>query len=101
MALTVLIATIAVASSVTVAEAKNIRSQKVKNAFAKINHCPSTGLPSASCPGYVIDDIVPLDCGGKDVVSNKQWQTVEEADEKDKWERNGPECKHRTHGVKA
>lgn len=81
------------------ANAANIRKQSVKDAFAKLHHCPATGLPTASCKGFVIDDIVPLDCGGKDVVSNKQWQTIAEGKAKDKVERNGPKCKHRTHGV--
>jgi hypothetical protein len=31
---------------------------------------------------------------------NLQWQTIAAAKAKDKWERNGPECKHRTHGRK-
>jgi hypothetical protein len=80
------------------AAATNVRSQKVKDAFAKLHPCPSTGLRKASCPGFIIDDIEALDCGGKDVVSNKQWQTLAASREKDKWERNGPNCKHRTHG---
>lgn len=76
------------------------RSYKAKADFAKINPCPSTHKPKTACPGYVIDHIQSLDCGGADNPSNMQWQTVQAAKEKDKWERNGPECKHRTHGVK-
>jgi len=38
--------------------------------------------------GYVIDHIVPLECGGADVPSNMQWQTVQEAKIKDRTERN-------------
>jgi len=41
--------------------------------------------------GHVVDHIVPLACGGADAPSNMQWQTVEEAKAKDKWERKG--CK--------
>jgi hypothetical protein len=40
-------------------------------------------------PGYVIDHIVPLACGGPDDPSNMQWQTTADAKAKDKWERIG------------
>jgi len=40
-------------------------------------------------PGYVVDHIVPLACGGADAPSNMQWQTVEAAKAKDKVERIG------------
>src|SRR5262249_49175312 len=38
--------------------------------------------------GYVVDHIVPLECGGADVPANMQWQTVQEAKIKDRTERN-------------
>ncbi len=38
-----------------------------------------------ACPGYVID-VRALACGGADVPTNMQWQTVAAAKEKDKWE---------------
>jgi len=38
--------------------------------------------------GYVVDHIVPLECGGADVPSNMQWQTAAEARIKDRTERN-------------
>jgi hypothetical protein len=79
--------------------AATTRSYKARSSFAHANPCPSTGKASTRCPGYVIDHIIPLDCGGLDDPSNMQWQTIAEAKAKDKWERNGPECKHRTHGV--
>jgi len=40
-------------------------------------------------PGYVVDHIKPLACGGRDEPSNMQWQTVEQARLKDKIERKG------------
>jgi len=39
-----------------------------------------------ACPGYVIDHIQPLACGGEDAPANMQWQTRTEAKEKDRWE---------------
>jgi hypothetical protein len=42
-----------------------------------------------SCPGYVIDHNKPLACGGADSPENMQWQTIDDAKEKDKWERKG------------
>jgi hypothetical protein len=36
--------------------------------------------------GYVIDHVVPLECGGSDAPSNMQWQTAAEAKAKDKTE---------------
>ena len=70
-----------------IAYAKGHRSQKAKKDFAKENICPSTGKNTLPCPGYVIDHVKPLACGGVDNPSNMLWQTVEEGKEKDKWER--------------
>jgi len=47
-----------------------------------------TGYPKGR-PGYVVDHIIPLVCGGDDDPSNMQWQTKEAAKEKDGWERKG------------
>lgn len=74
------------------AEARIPRSQAAKWQFAKTHACPSTGLHRPSCPGYVIDHIIALDCGGRDRPGNFQWQTVAEGKTKDKWERIG--CAH-------
>jgi hypothetical protein len=38
------------------------------------------GRVSEGSQRYVVDHIVPLECGGADVSSNMQWQTVQEAD---------------------
>jgi hypothetical protein len=45
-------------------------------------------MPKGACPGYVIDHINPLECGGADAPFNMQWQTIAEGKAKDRWERN-------------
>jgi hypothetical protein len=59
------------------------RSDAARHAFAR-----KTGYPNGR-PGYVIDHIVPLACGGADVPANMQWQAVADAKTKDKTERVG------------
>lgn len=54
--------------------------------FRRLHPCPATGRTRGACPGYVIDHIKPLACGGADRPSNLQWQTVRQAKEKDRWE---------------
>lgn len=63
------------------ANGKIARSQAARHAFER-----QTGYPSGR-PGYVIDHIKPLACGGADATSNMQWQTIEAAKAKDKVER--------------
>ena len=67
------------------------RSQTAKNRFKREHPCPATGESRGACPGWVIDHIKPLACGGADDPSNMQWQTVEDAKAKDRWERK--DCK--------
>ena len=66
------------------------RSAAARYEFRRDNRCPATGEAKGVCPGYVIDHIKPLACGGLDDPTNMQWQTREAAREKDKWERR--EC---------
>ena len=62
------------------ANGKIIRSEAAKNEFKK-----QTGFTNGRT-GYVIDHIIPLNKGGCDCPENMQWQTIEYAKEKDKWE---------------
>lgn len=63
------------------------RSTAPKHAFEHGHPCPSTGRNTGACPGYVIDHVRPLECGGADDPLNMQWQTVAEGKSKDKMER--------------
>jgi len=58
-----------------------------KHAFERQHPCPSTGKTSGRCPGYVVDHVKPLECGGADAPGNMQWQTIAEGKAKDKTER--------------
>lgn len=65
------------------ASGRILRSAEAKDAFKR-----QTGYPHGR-PGYVIDHVVPLACGGADAPTNMQWQTKEAAAAKDKTERIG------------
>jgi hypothetical protein len=40
------------------------RSSSAKHEFQRMRPCPATGSASGPCPGYVIDHVTPLACGG-------------------------------------
>ena len=63
------------------------RSQAEVRAFMRLHPCPSTHKNHPPCPGWIVDHVKPLACGGADDPSNMQWQTVADAKAKDKWER--------------
>jgi hypothetical protein len=67
------------------------RSRAARAEFMRQHPCPSTGKGYGACPGYVVDHVKPLACGGADAPSNMNWQTIAEGKAKDKWERIG--CK--------
>ena len=73
------------------ADAAVKRSTKAKRDFQKVNPCPAIGKKTGACPGYVVDHVVALACGGADLPGNMQWQSYSSAKKKDKWERRG--CK--------
>ncbi|MDQ2662806.1 MAG: HNH endonuclease [Candidatus Eremiobacteraeota bacterium] len=59
------------------------RSLREKHLFWR-----DTGYPHGR-PGYIVDHVVPLACGGADAPGNMQWQTKAAARAKDRWERKG------------
>ncbi|MCX8506737.1 MAG: hypothetical protein ORN98_09020 [Alphaproteobacteria bacterium] len=81
------------------AQAGAHRSASAKREFMRLHPCPANERTRGRCPGYVIDHVIPLDCAGADDPNNMQWQTIAEGKAKDKWERNGANCRHRTHGI--
>lgn len=43
--------------------------------------------------GYVVDHICALSCGGLDITTNMQYQTIADSKLKDKWETTGYGCR--------
>ena len=74
-------------------DAKIHRSVAAKAAFQRGHPCPATGLKRGKCPGFIIDHINALACGGPDIPTNMQWQSAVAAKSKDRWERKG--CHYR------
>jgi hypothetical protein len=64
------------------------RSKTARSAFMHEHPCPSTGKTNGRCPGYVVDHVNALECGGADASYNMQWQATADAKAKDKTERN-------------
>ncbi|WP_231879544.1 HNH endonuclease signature motif containing protein [Methylomonas koyamae] len=87
--LSILLVALLLATTTSPLTAQQKRSEAAKGAFKRMNPCPANGRTSGSCPGYVIDHIRPLACGGADDPSNMQWQTVSAGKAKDGWERKG------------
>lgn len=95
----ILIAAMILAIIACPTEARRERSEAAKNHFKHSHPCPSNGHASGACPGYVIDHITPIACGGPDDPSNMQWQTVAAGKAKDKWERKGCVARASSHGI--
>ena len=68
--------------------ARDARGRIQRSAAARHVFARQTGDPNGR-PGYVIDHIIPLACGGADKPSNMQWQTIAAGKAKDKVERVG------------
>lgn len=65
--------------------ARDKNGRLVRSAKARSDFMRQTGYPHGRS-GYVVDHIVPLECGGADAPSNMQWQTVAEGKAKDRTE---------------
>jgi hypothetical protein len=68
------------------------RSSTVLAEFQKIHPCPSTGRTTGPCKGWAIDHVLPLSCGGCDMIENLQWlknsiKSCAGRECKDRWER--------------
>lgn len=61
-------------------------SARAREGFKSSRPCPSTGQSPGSCPGCVIDHVVPIERSGADAPYNMQRQTKEEARQIDRWE---------------
>lgn len=74
------------------------RSAMVRYQFRRLYPCPATGARYGACPGWAIDHVVPLACGGCDRIDNLQWlpaalKSCSGELCKDRWER-GVYCPH-------
>ena len=67
------------------------RSAQAIAEFKRQQPCPITEKRRGPCPGYQIDHVTPLKCGGPDHPSNMQWLTVE--DHKAKTKREARLCR--------
>jgi len=85
--------TLVLAVAPPLASAKTHRDPTQRAVFMQHHPCPSTGKTRGRCPGYIVDHIKPLCAGGADHPSNMQWQTAEQAKNKDRLERE--QCKRR------
>ena len=62
------------ATVLTDAHSKAKRDPAQRAIFVKTNPCPATAKTRGTCPGYVVDHVVPLCAGGRDHWTNMQWQ---------------------------
>ena len=58
------------------------RSRTVRAEFMRQQPCPSTGATRGPCPGWQVDHIEALVCGGRDELRNLQWLQVQQHREK-------------------
>jgi hypothetical protein len=77
-------AAILIAAAPVSAIAREHRSAAARDEFKREHPCPATGQRRGSCPGYVIDHVIPLCAGGPDRPSNMRWQGLAESKVKDR-----------------
>lgn len=61
------------AAPVRAADGSIARSAAEVREFKRQHPCPTTGLPTGACAGWAVDHVIPLVCGGCDMVENMQW----------------------------
>ncbi len=54
------------------------RDPDARKVFYQHNPCPVNGNTSGPCPGYHVDHVIPLACGGLDHPVNMQWLPAKE-----------------------
>src|ERR1017187_3613057 len=62
------------------------RSPAARRSFQAVHPCPATGKTSGACPGFVVDHMKPLKCGGAHAPRNMQSETTAAAKAKDRVE---------------
>lgn len=68
------------------------RSAAERAQFQRTYPCPANGARRGACPGWEVDHVIPLACGGCDAVANMQWlpsgaKSTGNPLAKDRWER--------------
>lgn len=68
------------------------RSTAQRAAFVRMHPCPVNGAVTGACPGWSVDHVIPLACGGCDTPVNMQWlpatiKSCAGTQCKDRWER--------------
>lgn len=69
-------------------DGKTLRSSKVITAFKRLWACPATSAHIGACPGWAIDHVIPLACGGRDAVFNMQWLPDQIKSERGEWSKD-------------
>lgn len=63
--------------------------------FRRANPCPATGQTRGACPGWQVDHVQALVCGGRDEPANLQWLTAQEHREKTRRDMRGCRARDR------
>lgn len=69
-----------------------VRDMRPVREFRQLYPCPATKLHTGACPGWAVDHVIPLACGGCDSLANLQWlpdstKSARGRFPKDRWER--------------
>jgi 5-methylcytosine-specific restriction endonuclease McrA len=75
------------ALAVCIALPADARDRTQVTKFRTANPCPSTQRIKGACPGWEVDHVKPLHCGGADIPANMQWLSVKDHKKKTAKER--------------